>query len=166
MYTSVRSVYMDVIKLILTALHFLNRKGNIFYRGNTNIICFFLCKLEGLRISSQLYRMAQKQPAKRQQDEERKQVEEKHDQDEDRNGSRLLLAVWIVRRLGSRMCYSEGDRRDDPEGQREQERRTSEWKSATVFRLTEVRDLLKKEERRKLLARDKASRNQSPPGKK
>lgn len=49
-YTGIRGVYMDVKKEIPTSLHFLNRKGNVFYPGNKNVC--FVCKIEGHQMNS------------------------------------------------------------------------------------------------------------------
>lgn len=87
MYTGVRGAYVDVKKQIPTSLHFLNRKGNVFYHGNKNV-CFH-CKTEGHRMDSCPKRQVRKQPERQEPTESQDKAKIDQVLDEDQSISSL-----------------------------------------------------------------------------
>lgn len=184
MYTGVRGVYIDVKKEIPTSLHFLNRKGNIFYKGNSNIC--FVCKLEGHRMNSCPKRKDRKQKEKQQHDET--QEEEKHDSAADScsstyanvvSGSATTEVVEVfdeevmaIDEIPAGENLNENSKEEQASGVQEQQRRWS-LKTDPIYlaaketlRLKQLRDQKQAEERGKLRPREKGGRKLSPPAKK
>ena len=171
--TGVRGIYMDVKKEIPTSLHFLNRKGNIFYDGNKGRCC--LCKAEGHLVLSCPKRKARKQPEQQNQGK-----------DEGRSdpssyagvvtgaaaAERIEVLDEEVMAIDEMTPQTEGNRKEEQaSGSQVQQVDVNDPKYKGIKEifdslenvLKKKTEEMKKEERRKLQARSKANRKQSPP---